>query len=243
MNHSAIEINCDVGELSRAIDDAILPLVTACNVCCGAHAGDIELIQGTIREAIRLGVNIGAHPSWPDRDNFGRVSLEISTDELRSSLSQQIEMVKEHVESCGGTLKHVKPHGALYHDVLHREELGELFIEVVLGFDSNLAVYGQAGSTFANQCAKHGLRFVHEAFGDRRYESATKLRSRNHSDALIESDTDFREHFQRLINGQVLDVHGRLSQIPVETICLHSDTPNAIAFARLAREIIGKQNA
>jgi len=237
-----IEINCDVGELSTEIDHSILPFVGSCNVCCGAHAGDETLIEGTIRKAIELGVGVGAHPSWPDRENFGRRTMDLPLDELKASLVEQISFVKRITQSNGGRLQHVKPHGALYHDVLHKPELAKLLVDVVSEIDSELAIYGQAGSAFAATCEAGGLKFKHEAFGDRRYESATQLRARTNNDALIETEAEFCDHVGRLINGMVVDVHGLTHNLPVQTICVHSDTPNAINFARLAHEIIKQRN-
>ena len=234
-----MEINCDVGELSREIDDAILPWVDACNVCCGAHAGDTELITGTIREAIRLGVVVGAHPSWPDRENFGRRSMmDLSVEQLRDSLYNQIIFVKDLVEAEGGELRHVKPHGALYHDVLHREKLASCFKEVVCSVDPGLSIYGMAGSEFGTACEAEGIGFVQEAFGDRRYESGDRLRSRDQDDALIDNEADFKTHLQQLLSGTVVDVHGTAHPLTVDTICIHSDTPHAVKFAKLAHAAI-----
>ena len=237
-----IEINCDAGEINREIDDSILPFVSSCNVCCGAHAGDAALIEGTIQKAIELGVNVGAHPAWPDRENFGRRTMELPLDELKASLLQQIAHVKQVTESNGGVLHHVKPHGALYHDVLRNPEIATLFLDVLTEIDSGLSVYGLAGSTFAESCKDRGIQFVHEAFGDRRYEAATELRARTNSDALIETEADFCNHMGKLTAGSVIDIHGQSHRLPVQTICLHSDTPNAINFARLAHGILKEKN-
>lgn len=235
-----IDINCDAGEISREIDDSILPFVSSCNVCCGAHASDEQLITGTIKKAIELGVKVGAHPSWPDRENFGRETMDLALDQLKASLREQILSVKTITESNHARMQHVKPHGALYHDVLRRPELAALLIEIVSAIDPTMAIYGQAGSGFAEMCKSSGLRFVHEAFGDRRYESATELRGRSNGDGIVETEAEFCDHVGRLIKGTVIDIHGQAHQLPVETICLHSDTPNAINFARLAHEIIAK---
>ena len=231
------DINCDAGEISREIDNSILPFVSSCNVCCGTHAGDEQLITGTIKKAIELGVKVGAHPSWPDRENFGRQTMNLPLDQLKVSLREQILFVKSITESNGDRMQHVKPHGALYHDVLRKPDLAALLIEIVSAVDPTLAIYGLAGSGFAELCESSGLRFVHEAFGGRRYESATVLRARSKGDGIIESEAEFCDHVGRLIEGAVIDVSGQVHQIPVQSICIHSDTPNAINFARLAHEI------
>ena len=237
-----IEINSDVGEISTEIDNAILPFVSSCNVCCGAHAGDPELILSTVREAIRLGVGVGAHPSWPDRENFGRRSLDLPIDQLKSSIHQQIHFVKSLVEDNNGTLRHVKPHGALYHDVLINLEIASMLIDVVHEIDPKLTIYGQADSSFAKLCCDRNVAFVHEAFGDRRYESATELRARSNDDALLDDQQEFAQHVKQLISGSVIDIHGKQHSLNVQTICLHSDTPNAVTFAQLAHDLIQKRN-
>lgn len=236
-NH--MEINCDAGELTREIDDSILPFVSACNVCCGAHAGDETLIKGTIAKAIQLGVKVGAHPSWPDRENFGRKSMDLPIDKLLSSLHSQICFVKSIVEDHGSKLHHVKPHGALYHDVLRRPDLAVCLLEVVASIDPTLSIYGMAGSDFANHCRERRIRFVHEGFGDRRYASRCRLRSRTESGALIESESDFRDHMKQLIRGSVIDDQGETHRLPIETICIHSDTPHAVSLAKIANDILG----
>ncbi len=237
-----IDLNCDVGEMSREIDDAMLPWVTSCNVCCGAHAGNAELIEGTIREAIRIGVAVGAHPSWPDRKNFGRQSMNLPIETLRTSLLKQIGFVKQLAETLGGKLQHVKPHGALYHDVQQDDRLAEMLVEVVASIDSKLQIYGLAESAFAQVCTRRQIKFVHEAFGDRRYESKNALRSRSHGDALLSDETDFRNQIGGLLRGEIIDVHGQPHDLNVQTICLHSDTPNAVKFVKTAYEIIHQNN-
>jgi len=232
-----MEINCDVGEVSREIDDAILPWVSACNVCCGEHAGDEELIVGTICEAIRLGVSIGAHPSWPDRENFGRRSMNLAPSEFKATMNDQIRFIKSLVEAEGSKLDHVKPHGALYHDVIADTELARQLYEVVKSIDPSLVVYGMAGSVLEDLATTMGVRFVHEVFGDRRYDSRFKLRSRSESDALIDNEKDFQDHWRQLVSGKISDISGQVHSVPVESICIHSDTPNAIQFARLANEL------
>lgn len=233
-----MQINCDVGEVSREVDDAILPFVSACNVCCGAHAGDEALIVGTIQEAIRLGVLIGAHPSWPDRANFGRKTMDLPLNELHDSLVEQITFIKTIVEQEGGSLHHVKPHGALYHDVISSGKLAAELIDVVKSIDPKLAIVGMAGSSLSNWCQANGLKFVHEGFADRTYESASQLRSRSEPDAVIDDRESFLKQLQLFKSGTVQDVHGVQHELTVETICIHSDTPQAIEFAQLAHAFL-----
>ena len=237
-----LDLNCDVGELNSEVDDRMLQFVSSCNVCCGAHAGSLELIESTIKSAIRMNVAIGAHPSWPDRENFGRRTLDLPIAQLAKSIRQQIELVCELSESNGTSVRHIKPHGALYHDVSKRFELAEMLIEVTKSIDSDLKIYGMADSAFAQTCVERQVDFVHEAFADRRYENATTLRSRKNSNALIVDQNDFRTQIQSLSAGMVIDTNRDSHTISVQSICLHSDTPNATTWAQLARQILEEQN-
>lgn len=231
-----MEINCDAGEISREVDDAILPYVSAVNVSCNAHAGDEALVRGTVAQAVALGVKIGAHPSWPDRANFGRKSMDLSPQQLQESIVTQICWLLEIVEQEGGVLCTVKPHGALYHDAISHRPIAAALIEAVRSVDGRLAIVGMAGSELADDCRRAELRFVPEAFADRRYETATQLCSRSKGNAVIDDPEAFEMQLGLLAEGKVKDVQGEIHSINAETICLHSDTPNAAQYARIAHE-------
>lgn len=230
----AIDLNCDVGELDWERDAQLLPLVSSCNVSCGAHAGDVTLITGTVREAIRLGVAIGAHPSYPDRKNFGRKSMSMSAEQLLREVLDQCDLLRGIVRSLGGQLQHIKPHGALYHDLAQQPQLAEAILSGVSQAFPKCAIYGLAGSPLADVCQGVGLRFIAEGFADRRYASGTTLVPRSQPGASLEDTIEFQEHFDRLLRGEILDTQNRLNQVCIETICLHGDTPSARALAQLA---------
>lgn len=236
-----IDLNCDVGETNREQDHQILPLISSCNVSCGAHAGNPVLIASTIREALRLGVCVGAHPSYPDRANFGRQPMEIPLEELREHLRYQISAIQGVVHSLGGELNHVKPHGALYSDMTTQPELATMVIELVHQLAPSVAFYGFADSHLLRICDQYQLQFVHEVFADRRYEEKAKLRSRDYADSLLDNTEDFCRQFTGFLNGSVVDVKKQKHAITVQTICLHSDTPNALEYAQFANQIL-KEN-
>ncbi|MCL4108862.1 UNVERIFIED_CONTAM: hypothetical protein GTU68_050486 [Idotea baltica] len=238
-----IDLNCDVGEISSELDNALLPFVSSCSVSCGVHAGDLALIESTIREAIRQGVSVGAHPSYPDRANFGRVSMDIPTNVMAQHLHTQISTVKHIVESAGGQLKHVKPHGALYHDVVRKDELAKALLDVVSAFDSELAIFGQADSKLADLCERKGIRFVHEVFGDRRYVDRHSLVPRSEPTAVIESLADFERQLQHLLSGNIEDQNGQQHRITAQSICLHSDSPHSVEFANRAQQLMRERPA
>ncbi len=229
-----IDLNCDVGELSWEHDAQLLTLVSSCNVSCGAHAGDLASITCTLREAVRLGVAIGAHPSYPDRKNFGRQSMPMSHDQLLNTVLEQCDLLRGIVRSLGGQLQHIKPHGALYHDLAQQPALAEAILCGVSQAFPKCAIYGPAGSGLADVCQRVGLRFIAEGFADRRYASATTLVPRAQPGATLEEAIEFQEHFDRLLQGEIRDTQNRVNRVVIETICLHSDTPTAIELAELA---------
>lgn len=228
---TSIDINCDVGELSFDNDAALLPFVSSCNVSCGAHAGDPVLITSTIREAIRLGVAVGAHPSYPDAANFGRVSMQMRLSELSDHLRFQIGTVKAITESFGAKLQHVKPHGALYHDVISRQDIAEVLLNVVSEIDASLAVMGQADSELAAYCDARKQPFIHEVFADRRYANRTSLAPRSAQGSLIDCEADFDQQIRDLLKGQIVDLEGQSHSLSVQSICLHGDSEDAVQFA------------
>lgn len=227
----SIDINCDVGEVSFENDCALLPFVSSCNVSCGAHAGDPVLITSTIREAVRLGVAVGAHPSYPDAANFGRVSMQMPLNELSDHLRFQISTVKAITESFGAKLQHVKPHGALYHDVISRRNIAEVLLDVISEIDPVLSVMGQADSEWGAYCDGRKQAFIHEAFADRRYANQTSLAPRNTQGSVINREADFDQQVRDLLSGRVVDTEGSTHSLTVQSICLHGDSQHAVLFA------------
>ncbi|MEP3480990.1 MAG: 5-oxoprolinase subunit PxpA [Fuerstiella sp.] len=233
----SIDINCDVGEVSFENDCALLPFVSSCNVSCGAHAGDPVLITSTIREAVRLGVAVGAHPSYPDAANFGRLSMQMPLNELSDHLRFQISTVKAITESFGAKLQHVKPHGALYHDVISRPDIAEVLLDVVSEIDPVLSVMGQANSEWAAYCDGRKQPFIHEAFADRRYANQTSLAPRRTRGSVIECETDFDQQVRGLLSGRVVDTAGSTYSLTVQSICLHGDSQHAVPFANRLQQL------
>ncbi len=233
-----IDLNCDVGETDLQRDAALLPLVSSCNVCCGSHAGDMRLITDTVREALRLGVAVGAHPGYPDRENFGRVSLAFSPEKLACEVIVQCDLLRGIIRSLGGTLHHIKPHGALYHDLAHRPELAEQVLTAVTRAFPGVAIYGMASSSQVQVCQNLGVRFIAEAFADRRYNAVNKLVPRTQDNALISQGRDFVDHFNRLLRGQILDAQNQVQTVSIDTICLHGDSPNAKSLAQAAHVLL-----
>lgn len=235
-NNNQIDLNCDMGELlpnqSKNFDAEIMPYISSCNIACGFHSGNPLTIENTIQSAIKHQVKIGAHPSYNDSENFGRVSMQTDFKTLKAELNYQIGALKSMVESHGQRLNHVKPHGALYNDMMQNAELAELFIKTVKAIDPRLKIYVLAHSEAEKLCEKEGMPFVREAFADRRYQTIRALRSRQFSDAVLHEKEDVLRQIGHFIEGKVQVYEGEFCAINVDTICLHSDTKGAVDLAK-----------
>lgn len=221
-----VHINCDLGE-GGSRDADLMPLISACNIACGGHAGNLESMQETVALALQNSVEIGAHPSYPDKENFGRKSIKISSEELRRSLYAQMLSLKQIVEAEGGKLSHIKPHGALYNDAVKDEKIAEIFMSSVLELDQDLPIYAPENSVLA-RLAEEKIRVIFEAFADRAYEENYSLVSREKSGALITQKEEVFEHLFTMISGREITCkNGRKIGCKATTFCFHSDTPNS----------------
>lgn len=229
---ATIDLNCDLGEgLPQVDDDALMPLVSSCNIACGGHAGDSASMRRTVRAALRAGAAVGAHPSYPDRDHFGRRSVSLEEDHLTRVILEQCRALADVATQEGTRLHHVKPHGALYNDLATDERPGRAFLDAVTQLDPVPVVYGLAGSPFSDQVVARGLRFVNEAFADRRYASVDRLLPRSRRDALLTDIDQVLAQVEALVlRGSIDTVEDGVAELPVESICVHGDTPHALAL-------------
>ncbi|HEY0957089.1 MAG TPA: 5-oxoprolinase subunit PxpA [Roseateles sp.] len=227
-----VDLNADLGE--GAPDDAeLLALVSAANIACGWHAGDARLMQATVAAALARGVAVGAHPSYPDRDNFGRREMQLSPADLRADLIYQIGALDALVRAQGGRLHHVKPHGALYNQAARDPALADAVAAAVLDVNPGLAVYGLAGSELLRAAERAGLRAVSEVFADRGYRADGSLVPRGQPGAFIADVDEAVARTLRMVReGVVVAVGGETVPLLAQTICLHGDGPHALAFAR-----------
>ena len=226
-----MDINCDLGE-EMANDAQIMPHISRCNIACGGHAGDAEIMNRSIELALKHGVAIGAHPSYPDKENFGRLSMSLTPKALKETLFQQIQELSLYAHQQGTKLSHVKPHGALYHDLARNSELGGLFLEVVSEVLGETIIITAPYSVMfkAPQGQKHTL--WSEGFIDRGYQSDLHLVSRDQKHAIIHDPDQAYQQFLSLCNGQITSVEGQTMPIKVHTCCMHSDHPNALLIAQ-----------
>jgi len=231
----SICLNADVGELpgdeGRALDRAILDVVTRCSIACGGHAGDDDTMTATIRAADARGVRIGAHPSYPDREGFGRSRIDISDADLELSLLSQVRRLKSIARERGAAVGHLKPHGSLYNDAAKDRALADMVAGVCVRTDIDTLI-GPAGSQLQAAADAAGLTFVAEAFADRSYEADGSLTPRSMPGAVITDEAGQLAQVLRLIDtGAVTARTGENVPVAAQTICLHGDTPGAARAA------------
>lgn len=236
-----IHINCDLGE-GGEYDAQLMPLISACNIACGGHAGDAESMLKTVNLAISKKVEMGAHPSYPDRENFGRLSMIITEKELKSSLLQQVNILNEIVKNQGGKLTHFKPHGALYNDAAKDKNIAKIVLDTLLESRLDMSLYAPQNSIIS-RLAKGKVQVIYEAFADRNYNPDYSLVSRAKSNALItEKEQVFRHLFSMFSKGEILcENHYKIPSIAA-TFCLHSDTPNAVEILEFLDQEFKKSN-
>lgn len=227
-----IDINCDCGELpaqlAAGVDDALTRAVTSINIACGGHAGDDASMTRLVRVAKVAGTRIGAHPSYPDIANFGRVSMRLDTFTLRASLRDQIARLVEICAREGATLTHIKPHGALYHDCADPAVAEVVMDAAAAAAGRHVALIASATSPAASHWESAGFRVIREGFADRAYEADGTLRSRAAPGALL-SVSAAAQQAVLLASQRAVMAAGRHVPVPCDTICVHGDGPDALA--------------
>lgn len=235
-----VDLNSDVGEDAGAIerDEALAEHVSSLNIACGGHAGDESTMARLVRTAVRLGRGIGAHPGYPDRENFGRVAMELTPGQVLESVAKQVSSLAEIARSEGGRVSHVKPHGALYHKAMRRPEVAEAIAAGVLdaGLSVETVLVGLAGASAIAAWRGMGHPVWSEGFADRRYEADGSLRARGIPGAVLDSPVEAASQAVKLARGEIVVDRGvREEALRVDTLCIHSDTPGAVATARAVR--------
>jgi UPF0271 protein len=231
-----MDLNCDMGELPEAVRDgtqeALMASVTSVNVACGGHAGDPDTMEATIRQALRHGVGVGAHPGYADRENFGRIEVPMTAEQIAATVHEQVELLASIAQRCGAAIGHVKPHGALYNLAARDAAVAGAIAEGVARWRRDVILVGLAGSSMLEAFARGGFRAAAEAFADRAYESDGRLRSRRRAGALIEEPRRAAaQALQIARHGGAVATDGRRIAIEAQTICIHGDTPGCVAIA------------
>lgn len=236
-----VDLNCDLGEDESAQgvqrESHILPHVSSANIACGFHAGGPAFMRYTMSAALAHGVALGAHPSFFDRENFGRRELPVAPERVYEEVLYQIGAAVAIARSLGAPLNHVKPHGALYNMAARDPALGDAIARAVRDFDPGLVLYGLSGGRLLEAGAAHGLQCAAEVFADRSYQRDGSLTPRSQPDALIEdADAAAAQVMQMLSTGTVTSTDGTAVRIRADTVCLHGDAPQAAIFAQLLRK-------
>lgn len=230
---ATIDLNADVGELPAALEDGsegrLIALVSSVNVACGGHAGDAASMRAVVTLAMRHGVAVGAHPSYPDRRNFGRHELDMSPGDLSASINRQVTDFMDIADSLGTTVRHIKPHGALYNAAAGNWSLAERIGQCLLPWRGRVRLVGLAGSLMLDAWRSLGFHVSAEAFADRRYESDGRLRARGKDGAIIHDVAEAaRQAIQIAGQGSVTAVDGSVLACRADTICLHGDAAGAL---------------
>jgi UPF0271 protein len=230
-----IDLNADLGE-GGAHDEAILAIVSSANIACGGHTGDAQSMRTAVRLAQANGVAIGAHPSFVDRDNFGRTAQHPPLDVLFTQLCEQVDQLKQIASQEGCVLQHLKPHGALYNQAANDPVLGNVLIRVIQHCNPQLRLVALAGSKLVKQAQAANLHVIQEAFADRRYNQDGSLRARTFADACIDEAAEAVQQTLSIVEqGQLRSVDGNWIQLHADSLCVHGDGTHALYLLEAIR--------
>lgn len=233
----SIDLNCDMGEAfgqhDTGQDGELMKYITSANIACGFHAGDFSVMHRTLALALRHGVAIGAHPSLPDLQGFGRRTMSVTPQEVYEMTLYQVGALHALAAAQGAALHHVKPHGALYNMAAKDRKLADAIVQAIADFDPSLFLYGLAGSALVHSARDKGLPCSEEVFADRTYQPDGSLTPRTQPGALIENiDNAVNQVVQMVGTQTVTAVNGARVPLAPGTICLHGDGPHAVIFAQ-----------
>ena len=228
MQMEAIDINVDVGEGINN-ESVLMPIISSCNIACGGHAGDLETMKQVVKLAKEHNVKVGAHPSFPDKEHFGRKPMDISCAALYTSIKGQVDNLMSVLRDEHVRLNHIKPHGALYNLAAVDAKCASVVIEVMKSILLPIKLYVPYNSVIEKLALKNNLLIKYEAFADRNYNADGTLVSRTEIHALIEDSDEMFEHVFRMISSnKVKTISGKEIKILADTLCIHGDNPKAI---------------
>ena len=231
-----VDLNSDLGE-GAGHDEEILELVSSANIACGFHAGDAVSISATIKAALEREVSLGAHPSFPDRENFGRTEMTMPAAEIYSTVTYQIGAFEALARAAGGRMNHVKAHGALYNMAARDRALADVIANAVFALDPKLILFVPLKSQLDHAATELGLETASEVFADRNYLADGSLVPRSRPDAFVCDPLEAADRILRILGeGKVRAVDGTDVSIAARTVCVHGDNPQAVAFVRKLRD-------
>lgn len=241
-----MKLNCDLGESFGAwtmpVDDTVMEYIDQANIACGFHAGDPVVMKQAIKAAVKAGVTVGAHPSYPDLQGFGRRSMAMSPDELKACIQYQVAALSGMAGCEGAEVHYVKPHGALYNDLMQDAQIRQSVMEAVAEIgQGKLALMIQAhpsADTLRKEAAQYSLPLLFEAFADRRYTDEGYLMSRRLAGAVLSEEQAEKQVRQLIDTGTVTTESGRKLPLEVDTLCVHGDSPGAVAMVKTFRTML-----
>ncbi|MCO7127179.1 LamB/YcsF family protein [Sporolactobacillus shoreicorticis] len=236
-----VDLNCDLGESFGHYvignDEQVLPLISSANVACGFHAGDFSEMHRTVSRAKKNGVAIGAHPGLPDLEGFGRREMKVTPSEVYDMIVYQVGALQAVAKAQNVSVNHVKPHGALYHMASDQEEYAKAVVQAVADVNPDLLLFGMDGTFLTAAGEKAGLHVIYEAYADRTYQPDGSLTPRSLPNALItNTDQALKQVMQMLQEGTVTTPVGEKTKVRAETICVHGDGTEALAFVATIRK-------
>ncbi len=238
-----IDLNCDLGEgfgvYPSFQDEAMMALITSANIACGMHAGDPVIMEKTVHLAVSHGVGVGAHPGYPDLLGFGRREMALAAEDIYACVLYQIGALNAFTRQHGVPLAHVKLHGSLYNRAARDLAAAQAVIKAMKDFDSGLILVGLAGSHLIRLAREAGLRAAAEGFPDRAYEPDGSLQPRSQPGAVLHHPQEIARNALKLAReGISITREGKTDYIPVDTLCLHGDHPDAVENARAVRSML-----
>ena len=214
-------------------DEALMPFISSANIACGYHAGDVDTMKQVISLCLKYNVHIGAHPSFPDKENFGRKQMQLPPGEIYKMVTAQLTVLNDTAIEYGTKLHHVKPHGALYNMAARDVILAKAIAQAVKDFDASLIYFGLSGSVMIDEAIKLGLFAAHEVFADRTYQPDGSLTARGIPNALITNTDEVLKQVIKLVKeNKLVSVTGEEIIIKADTICIHGDGMQAVEFAK-----------
>ena len=237
-----IDINVDVGEGINN-ESQLMPFISSCNIACGGHAGNLQTMRTVVKLAKQYNVKIGAHPSFPDKENFGRQAIEISSAGLFKSIREQINGLMSVLRDENARIHHIKPHGALYNLAATKTSIATVIIEAMKSISLPIKLYVPYNSVVAELAIKENIPIVYEAFADRNYNDDLTLVSRNKKNAIISDSEELFNHVFRMITQRkVKTINGVEVKIIATTFCIHGDNPNAVNLIKDLNERLEKNH-
>lgn len=236
----AVDLNADLGE-GAGHDEQLLTFVTSANIACGLHAGNSAMMRQTLVTAKERGVAVGAHPSFDDRENFGRREMALGWDELFALVVYQLGAFQALAHSLDLRVQHVKPHGALYNMAARDERIADAIVQAIRSVDRDLIVFAPSASALSRAAEAGELEVAREVFADRNYMADGSLVPRDHPEALLHDPEQAADRvFGMLRDGKVRAIDGTDVDVHADTICVHGDTPHAVEFAFALRTCLAQ---